>query len=74
MYLGAKLGWDEDEELFGRVPVGFGPEGPAISGHHQGSCRISSTEASKLVTACSQALCNWLRLGLAETGVAFNYI
>ena len=29
--MGAKLGWDEDEELFGRVPVGFGPEGPAIS-------------------------------------------
>ena len=29
---------------------------------------------SKLDTACSQALCNWLRLGLAETGVAFNDI
>ena len=34
MYLGAKLGWEEDEELFGRVPVGFGPEGPAIFDHH----------------------------------------
>ena len=78
VYLGAKLGWDEDEELFGRVPVGFGPEGPAISDHHllkrQLQHRHRRLGVSKLDTACSQALCNWLRLGLAETGVAFNDI
>ena len=61
---------------FGRVPVGFGPEGPAISDHDllKGGHGISSTEGSKLATACSQALCNWLRFGLAETGAAFNHI
>ena len=75
-YLGAKLGCDEDEELFGRVPVGFGPEGPAILNHHFSApaSTLENWTSSSWITACSQALCNWLRFGLAETGVAFNDI
>ena len=71
MYLGAKLGWDEDEELFGRVPVGF--VGPAIFDHHLLKKQLRHRHR-RLEAACSQALCNWLRLGLAETGAAFNHI
>ena len=74
MYLGAKLGWDEDEELFGRVPVGFGPEGPAI--FLLGSPPL--TQKTALVSVVSKLLQSDSVIGEGwvwqKTGVAFKDI